>query len=321
MNTILITGGTGLIGKSLTGLLVSKGHRVIILSRKKRQPEGNISYVEWDPGNSVIDPAAISEAEHIIHLAGAGVADKRWTDKRKKQIADSRVKGGELIVKALKEIPNNIQTIVSASAIGWYGPDVKGSNHAFVETDAAAGDFLGNTSQLWERSIQPVTELGKRLVILRTGIVLSNEGGAYPEFKMPLKGGVAGILGSGKQVISWIHIDDICRIYLAAIENKNMNGVYNATAPETITNKEFILRLAKVRKRPFIPVHVPEFALKLFLGEMSVEVLKSTTVDDSRLRNSGFNFLFPSVDAALGELEGGRRQRAEGRRQRAEIIK
>lgn len=304
MSSILITGGTGLIGRNLAKLLISKGHHVIILSRKKKPHQGNISYAEWDPEKSIIDTAAVGDADHIIHLAGAGVAERRWTAKRKKQILNSRVNGGELIVKSIKEIPNKIQTVLSASAIGWYGPDIKGSRHTFIESDPPSEDFLGHTCQLWEKSILPVTEQGKRLVIIRTGIVLSNEGGAFPEFEKPIRRGVACILGSGKQVISWIHIDDICRIYLAAIENKYMTGVYNATAPETITNKKFILRLAKAVKRPFIAVHVPGFVLKLFLGEMSVEVLKSTTVDNSRLRNSGFNFLFPSVDAALGELRG-----------------
>ena len=301
METVIITGGTGLVGTALTNLLTSKGYRVIILSRRKHASIGNVSYALWDLKTSYIDPEAIKSADHIIHLAGAGVADKRWSDKRKKEILDSRVDSSKLLVKALTEINNNVQTVVSASAMGWYGPDRKDKS-PFVESDPPSGDFLGTTCRLWEQSIQPVMGLGKRLVYLRTAIVFSTKGGAFNEFLKPFRGGVAAILGSGKQVISWIHIDDLCRMYLSAIENREMNGQYNACAPETISNKQVMLKIAKVRKRPYIPVHVPEFALKILLGEMSIEVLKSTTMDDSRIRNTGFNFIFPTVDAALNDL-------------------
>jgi uncharacterized protein (TIGR01777 family) len=320
MVTILITGGSGLIGKTLSDLLISKGYAVIILTRNKKTVETDTgithkTYAYWNPGKSMIDREAIKKSDHIIHLAGAGIADKRWTKKRKKEIADSRIAGSNLIVKSLLEIPNKVQTVVSASGIGWYGPDRTEIDHAFIETDPAYPDFLGKTCELWEQSIHSITDAGKRLVILRTGIVLSNNGGALKEFRKPLRARVAAILGSGKQIISWVHIDDICRIYLYAIENKYMAGVYNATAPETVTNKEFVIKLSRADKRPFIPVHVPAFALKMVLGEMSIEVLKSTTVNDDRLRHSGFNFLFPSVDAAIGELRTEReREKREGRR-------
>jgi uncharacterized protein len=301
METILITGGTGLIGTALTSLLTSKGYNVIILSRRKHAPHGNVSYALWDLKTSYIDPEAIQRADHIIHLAGAGIAEKRWTKKRKKEIADSRVNSGKLITQALTEIENKVRTVVSASAMGWYGVDRK-NGRPFTEADPPSNDFLGNTCRLWEASLHPVTGLGKRLVHLRTGIVFSNSGGAFKEFLKPFRGGVAAILGSGKQVISWIHIDDLCRIYLTAIENPELNGPYNASTPETITNKQLMLKIAKARKRPFIPIHVPALALKLVLGEMSIEVLKSTTMDDSKIRNSGFNFIYPTVDAALNDL-------------------
>jgi uncharacterized protein (TIGR01777 family) len=298
----LITGGSGLIGTALTGLLSLKGYKIIILSRSARPSKGNVSYSLWDINRSLIDPRVIREADHIIHLSGAGVADKRWTAKRKNEILKSRVDGSKLLVKALGETENKVKTVVSASGIGWYGMDKAGSPRPFIEADPPDSGFLGETCRLWEESIHPVTNLGKRLVICRTGIVLSNNGGAFPEFVKPLKAGVAGILGSGRQMVSWIHIDDICRLYLSAVENQYMNGVYNATAPEVVSNKELILKIAKARKRPYIPIHVPEFALKLLLGEMSIEVLKSTSVDDSRVRNAGFNFLFPGIDAAINEL-------------------
>jgi uncharacterized protein len=301
METVIITGGTGLIGTALTKLLSSRGFKVIILSRRKHGPSGNVSYVMWDLKTSYIDPEVIKSADHIVHLAGAGVADKRWTKRRKKEIVNSRVDGSKLIVKALTEIDNKVQTVVSASAMGWYGPDRKGGK-PFVEADPPYHDFLGTTCKRWEESMQPVTALGKRLVFLRTAIVLSNEGGAFKEFLKPFKASVAAILGSGRQVISWIHIDDLCRMYLAAIENKEMQGPYNAAAPETITNKQLMLKIARARTRPYIAVHVPSFALKLVLGEMSVEVLKSATMSDNKIRSSGFNFIYPTIDAALNEL-------------------
>jgi uncharacterized protein (TIGR01777 family) len=297
--TVAITGGTGMIGSALTKLLLAKGYRVMIFTRKARPSKDNLIYSEWHPAKNKIDPRAIGEADHIIHLAGANVGDKRWTKKRKKEIVDSRVQGAETIVKALQGVPNKVRTVVSASAIGWYGAD---TGRAFVESDPHANNFLGNTCAKWEAGVMPVTALGKRLVIVRTGIVLSNEGGAFPEFKKPLKAGVAPILGSGTQKISWIHVDDLCRLYLYAIEQQSMNGVYNGVAPEVVSNRQLMMKLGRRRRRPFLPVYVPAFALKLFLGEMSVEVLKSATVDDSRLRSFGFNFLFPTLDAALGDL-------------------
>ena len=301
METVMITGGTGLIGTALMSLLTSRGYKVIILSRKAHPAKENVSYAIWDLKKSYIDPNALRETDHIIHLAGAGVADKRWTKKRKEEIRNSRINSGKLIVKALSETPNKVKTVVSASGIGWYGPD-KTVNRPFIESDPSAGDFLGTTCRMWEDSIKPVTDIGKRLVIFRTGIVLSNDGGAFKEFLKPLKGGVAAILGSGNQVISWIHIEDLCRLYLAAIEMPQINGIYNATAPETITNKELMLKIAKVRGRPYIPIHVPELALKIVLGEMSIEVLKSATVDGTKVRKAGFSFTYPTVEAALNDL-------------------
>ncbi|HSY77763.1 MAG TPA: DUF1731 domain-containing protein, partial [Bacteroidia bacterium] len=203
---------------------------------------------------------------------------------------------------ALKNNSNKVTTVISASAIGWYGPD-KIPVKPFVETNEADTSFLGETCKLWEQSIEPVQQLGKRLVKLRTGIVLSNEGGALIEFKKPLQLGVASILGNGQQVVSWIHIDDLCKVYIDAIENDSLRGAYNAVAPTPVTNKVLTLTLAKeMRGRSFIRVHVPEFVLKIMLGDRSIEVLKSTTVSCEKIRQTGFDFLYPTIDLALKEL-------------------
>ena len=306
MPTVLITGGTGLIGKALTELLLQKNYDVIILTRSSninhQSSDTRIRYAQWDIEKQTIDAFAIRDAGYIIHLAGAGVADKRWTTKRKKEIVESRTKSSELIIKSLKENPNKVKAVISASAIGWYGPDITNDN-IFKETDNANNDFLGETSKLWEESIEPIAAMGKRLVKLRTGIVLTKNGGAMKEFMKPLRLGIAAILGNGKQIISWIHIDDLCRMYIDAIENENMNGVYNAVAPKPVNNKNLVLELAKQMRGKFcIPIYVPSFILKLLLGEMSIEVLKSATVSADKIRKDGFQFLYPAIESAVNEV-------------------
>lgn len=301
-----------MIGRALSDILLEKGYEVIVLTRDagSRTPspatggKGGLSYAAWDVHSQAIDMAAVEKADYIVHLAGAGVADKRWSAKRKKEIADSRTKGCELIIKALKEAPNKVKAVISASGIGWYGPDpVIPNPKPFVEADKPHTDFLGETCRLWEAAIKPVTVLGKRLVILRTGLALSNAGGALAEFKKPLRLGVAAVLGSGSQVVSWVHIDDLCRMYLKAIEDHTMEGVYNAVSPKPVSSKILTLALAKATRGKFyLPLHVPSFLLKLVLGEMSIEILKSATVNANRIRTAGFDFLYPSIEAAINAL-------------------
>jgi uncharacterized protein (TIGR01777 family) len=301
---ILITGGTGLVGQHLSRFLVEKGYDITILSRSARQSDNpKISYATWSPDAGTIDAEAIRSADHIIHLAGENVAEKRWTKKRKQDIHESRTKSSALIINGLKENRHKVKSVISASAIGWYGPDRDFKTAApFSETASAYKDFLGGTCKLWEESIQPVKQYANRLVILRTGIVLTKEGGALKEFIKPLNSGIATILGSGKQVISWIHIDDLCRMYLYAIEN-NIDGVYNAVSPQPVTNKELVVQLAAFKRgKMFIPVHVPAFVLKIMLGEMSIEVLKSATVSADKIKNAGFHFRYPGIRSAFEQL-------------------
>jgi uncharacterized protein len=312
MTTVIITGGTGLIGTALTKALVQKGYEIVILSRsKKLSTKKNISYAVWDVSNQTIEEEAIKKADYIVHLAGANVGEKRWTQKRKKEIVDSRVDTGKLLVKALKEIPNKVKAVVSSSAMGYYGPDSlipnpspggEGSERPFMETDPSYNDFLATTVVKWEGAIKPVIDLGKRLVFFRTGIVLSNEGGAYKEFKKPLQFGVASVLGSGKQTVSWIHIDDLVRLYIEAIENDKWNGVYNAVSPNPVSNRQLIKEIARQTKRFYVVAKVPAFVLKVVLGEMSIEVLKSTTVSSEKIRKEGFQFLFPTIADAIKSL-------------------
>jgi uncharacterized protein (TIGR01777 family) len=315
MYTVLITGGTGMIGTALSRRLLNEGYNVIILSRNPKETaashplgaernffrsSGNLFYSKWDVKGMTIDASALAEADFIIHLAGAGVAAQRWSEARKREIRESRTRSSELLLKALREQPNKVKAVISASAIGYYGPD---NGTPFTEEDKPAGDFLGSTCQQWEQSIDPVSDLGKRLVKLRLGIVLANEGGALKEFRKPLRMGVAAILGDGQQMVSWVHIDDICRAFIHAMEQDSMQGVYNLTAPEPIPNRTLTLTLAKkMNGSLFIPLRVPSFVLKAMLGEMSIEVLKSATVSSRKIQSAGFKFQYPDIDQALTNL-------------------
>lgn len=307
MAIILISGGTGLIGSHLTHQLINRGYEVVILTRKKEKKSTNpkISYSFWNVKDKIINPAVVKKADHIVHLAGAGVMDKKWTGDYKNIIVDSRVKSAELLISCLKENPHNVKTFVSASAIGWYGSDDKPlrRREGFIETDLPSNDFLGKTCLSWETACSPVTALGIRLVRLRTGIVLTNEGGAFASYKAPLKFGIVPILGNGKQMVSWIHIDDLCRMYCESIENNYLSGNYNAVAPEPVTQKDLIIMLGqKIRNKFFIPVYVPAFGLKLAFGKRSIELLKSATVSNKKIKATGFTFLFPSIESAIDDL-------------------
>lgn len=227
---------------------------------------------------------------------------KRWTKKRKEEIKKSRTESSELLYHCLSTQPNKVKAVISASAIGWYGPD---QGRPFTEEDPSSDDFLGQTCKAWEESIEKVKELGKRLVKLRLGIALSNEGGALVEFKKPARIGVAAVLGSGNQMVSWVHIDDLCRAFIHAIETPEMEGVYNLAAPNVVSNRELTLGIAKsMNGNFFIPFKVPSFILRLIMGEMSVEVLKSTTVDSGKLQKTGFNFIYQTSTSALKQLIG-----------------
>lgn len=305
MLTVIITGGTGMVGTALAKALVANNYQVIILTRKpgtaKQQP--GITYALWDVDKKYIDPQALAGANAIIHLAGANVAEKRWTKKRKQEIIDSRVKTGECIVQALQNNPHQVTTIAAASAIGYYGPDpVIPNPRPFEEADAPYTDYLATTCVQWEQALYPVKEMGIKLVTLRTGIVLAKQGGALEKFKQPLRFGIATVLGKGKQVISWIHIEDLVRLYLRALENEKMKGVYNAVAPGPVSNKTLILTLAnKIKGKYYSSFYVPAFMLKLVLGEMSIEVLKSATVSCNKLHAADFRFIYPTIEAALSD--------------------
>ena len=304
MHTVLITGGTGMVGTSLTQLLLSKGYQVIVLTRQPRVSNvPNLTYAVWDIDKGYIDPSAIHNADTIVHLAGAGVADKRWSKKRKQEIVDSRVLSGALLVKYLTENSHQVKTVVAASAIGWYGPDTAQSLiNGFVETDPVDGAYLGATCKSWEESVKPIEALGIRLVTLRIGIVLNKKGGALAEFIKPAQFGMATIFGNGKQMVSWIHHHDLCKMMIHGIETASIKGVYNAVSLDPISNKDLIIAIAKKLRGFYLPIPVPAFVLKIMLGEMSIEILKSAKVSSNKIQGAGFNFDYPTLRSALNDL-------------------
>lgn len=307
MAKIIITGGTGLIGQALTAALMGRGDEVVILTRDpdKHTAKPGLRFAAWDPARQWIDPSVWEGAVAVIHLAGASVADKRWTKARKKEIRNSRILGSQTLVKAISEQPNQVSTIISASGISWYGTDPQIPNpHPFREEDAASDDFLAQICVEWEQCLQPLQAKGIRVAYMRTGIVLSKNGGALKEFSRPLQWGIAAILGNGHQYLSWIHIDDMVRAYMYVLDHQQCEGAYNAAAPSPVAHQQFMLHLAQLKRgRFYIPVYVPAFLLRLIVGEMSVEVLRSTTVSCSKLHVDGFQFLYPAMEAALENLK------------------
>ena len=304
MQTVLITGGTGMVGQGLTNYLIDNGYEVIVLTRsEKKSTRLHLSFAKWDIQKQYIDPVAFHKADIIVHLAGESVATKRWSKKRKQQIIDSRVKSGALLVKTLKENNHKVKTVISASAIGWYGPDTANSLvNGFSETDPFDPSYLGTTCKQWEESMQSIKELGIRLITFRIGIVFNKRGGALAEFIKPARFGVATILGTGNQIVSWIHQFDLCKMIVYAAENETIQGTYNAVSPDPVSNKHLVKAIASKMHKYHLTIKVPEFLLKIMLGEMSVEVLKSANVSSKKIQSTGFEFEYPSLDKALSQL-------------------
>lgn len=303
MATILITGGTGLIGLRLAEMLKKQGHRLHLLSRSIRPVSSYDAVFSWDVGQKEIDENALEGVEIIIHLAGAGIADQRWTDERKREILSSRVDSAKLILEALKRRNQKITTLVSGSAIGWYGAFTDSLIHN--ETEPAASDFMGETCRKWEHAADLFQGFAERIVKIRTGVVLAKTSGALPKMAQPVKWFVGSPLGSGKQQIPWIHLDDICSIFANAVSDNRYYGPINATATENCTNKDFTKVLAKVLNRPMIPIHVPSFVIKALFGEMSAVVLEGSKVSNHRIKQMGYSFQYPSLETAVRNILAG----------------
>jgi uncharacterized protein len=297
MSKILITGASGLVGTRLTEMLEAAGHQVVHLGRTKKV--GSRPVYTWDVEKGVIDEEAFIGVEVVVHLAGAGVADKPWTPKRKLEILESRTKSTALLAKYLEHQPQ-VKVVVSASAVGYYGFGL--SDHEFTEESNPGADFLAQVVRAWEEEVNGIEN--KRIVKLRIGFVLSEKGGALKEMSKPIKMFAGAPLGTGKQLIGWIHIDDLCRMFIKAVEDETMHGVYNATGPYSVTNKELTKQIATVLGKPLFLPPVPSFVMKLLLGEMANLVLYGLNVSSAKIKKTGFAFSYPTLEQALANLLG-----------------
>ena len=302
MKKILISGGTGLIGLSLARGLQDKGYQPALLSRSGK-PAAGFQTFYWDPYKGVIDKEALDHAEGLIHLAGVNLGAKRWTARRKKQIRDSRVHTAEFLFRTFENSPEKPRVYITASAIGYYG--TRTTDKVFTEEDPAHPDFLGKVCEGWEGVADRFRDAGIRQVRIRSGVVLSGQGGALSKLSLPVRYGLGAPLGSGKQFMPWIHILDLVGIFIHALEQPEMTGAYNAVAPEHVTNRDLTRSLARVLRRPQFLPGIPSVLLKMILGEMSGMLLEGSRVSANKTLQSGYQFRFPQLLRALDDLMAG----------------
>lgn len=296
---ILITGASGLIGSHLTKLLLKRNDKVNHLGRSAKTLPGIQTFV-WDVENKTMDASTLDGVDVIVHLAGANVGEKRWTKKRKQEIFDSRIESTKLLAEKLKTGQHQVKHFICASGIGYYG--YADAHTVFTESSPAGSDFLADVTEAWEKEADEIAKLGIRLVKIRTGIALSSSGGALVEIARPVKMYAAAPLGDGIQMVSWIHIDDLCDIYLKAIDDTSMQGAYNAVAPHPVNNRELTREIAKALHKPMFLPPVPGFALNLLLGEMAEIVLKGSNVSPKRISEAGYSFKYPQLTEALRDI-------------------
>ena len=297
MKKVLITGGTGLVGTRLTTLLTEKGFEVMLLSRNPK-PLSKIKQYRWDISKNFIEPAAIEGADYIVHLAGESIAEKPWTNERKKQLLENRTKSSEVLYTAIKAYPNKIKAVIAATATGYYG---NSGNELVTEESPAGKGFLTDVCEAWEKATLPFADIA-RLVQLRIGIVLSTQGGALVELQKPINFGLGAYIGNGNQYYPWIHIDDLCGIIIHAIENEEMKGVYNAVAPNATRNRDLVDSIRFALKKPSIGIPSPEFVIKMLMGEMAAVVLDSCKASAQKIIQTGYEFKFKTPSPALHDL-------------------
>lgn len=298
MKTILIAGGTGFVGQQLIAFLADKGYTLNVLTRKpSANPSATIRFFQWDIERQYIDPKAFEEVEILINLTGANIGEKRWTKKRKQEIIDSRVQSIALLYRYISENKGNIKTVISSSAVGYYGAAT--TDKTLVETSESGNDFLASVCRKWEDVALKFTDLGIRTVILRKGVVLGKEGGMTQKLKPLTQWGINVSLGSGKQYLPWIDIRDLMEWYHYIICNPEIHGVYNTVATQHITMNDFSKSLLKsFGKKSFLP-NAPAFVIRWLFGEMSVMLLEGSKVSNEKLKNTGFSFAYDTIEQSL----------------------
>ena len=296
--TILITGATGTVGAKLVAALHLKGYKINILSRNKTEIKGAKVFL-WDVNKMQAESEAFQNVDYIVHLAGEGIADKKWTDERKKQIIDSRVNSAKLLHQSAIQNKVKLKKFISASAVGFYGADA--SQKTNTENDLAGKDFLAQCCIKWEDAADSFSNLCD-VVKIRLGVVLDRKKGAFPKLTMPIKYGIGAALGSGKQPLPWIHVDDVCNVFIKAIEDEKMIGVYNAVSPDMQTNKTFTTLAAKIMNKLYFMPNIPAFVMRLIFGELSDTFLKGQKVYPQKLIAEKFEFKFETLESAIKDL-------------------
>lgn len=299
MKTVVIAGGTGYIGKALTELLESRGYQVRILTTNRALSDGK-RYFYWQPMAKAIDAEVWKDVNTLINLAGENIGAKAWTDKRKLEIKESRVKSTEFLFHEIRQHQVKLEVYITASATGYYGSIT--NEKVYTEEDAAFHDFLGDTCNSWENAAKAFGRSGIRTVKIRTGVVISKHSEALKKMAMPVKIGLGSALGSGNQYIPWVHLEDLCNIYLKALADENMHGAYNAVSPDSKTNLQFTRELAQALHKPFFMPAVPAPILRLLLGEMADLVLEGSRIIPKKLLEAKFKFRYENLKSALKEI-------------------
>jgi len=295
---VLVSGSTGLIGSALVPFLMTGGHRVITLVRRSPQGDGE---VQWNPGAGAVDKKRLEGLDAVVHLAGEGIAARRWIAAQKTRISQSRVEGTNLLCGALAGLQHPPQVLVCASAIGYYGDR---GDEELDETSPPGSGFLAEVCRDWEAACEPARGKGIRTLNLRFGVVLSRDGGALQKMLFPFKLGVGGVVSNGRQFWSWIALDDVIGVIQHVLNHEKIDGPVNVTAPKPATNREFTKTLGKVLRRPTV-LPMPAFAARLALGEMANDLLlASTRVLPRRLQETGYEFRFPELEQALRQMLG-----------------
>ncbi len=297
---VIITGGTGLIGSALAKSLLADGHEVIVLSRNpgSAKIEPGVRIENWTARSGDGWSNLITSDTAIVNLAGAGIGDKRWSDERKKLILESRVNAGAAVVDAIEKAAEKPRVVIQSSAVGYYGTP---GDQVLTEDSPAGDDFLADVCKQWEDSTQAVESMGVRRVIIRSGVVLSMDGGALPRMLLPFKLMVGGPIGNGSHWFPWIHIDDEVKAIRFLIENDGAKGVFNVMAPNPLTNGDFTHEVGKIMQKPAV-IPVPKLALQLMFGEMAIMVIDGQRAIPQRLQNQHFEFTYPTIEPALNNL-------------------
>lgn len=299
MMKILITGGSGLVGTALSKTLERRGHDIAILTRNINNKVEYKQYL-WDPLRAEIDVLAIKNLDCIIHLAGARIGQKRWTKKYKEELLSSRVDSAQFLLQKIKELNVPLKYFISSSAIGWYG--VKTTDEIYTEEAKASNHFLGQLCERWEQVADAFELLGCQVSKVRTGIVFSEYGGALAKLSKPILWGQGAALGSGRQYMAWIHVDDLCEIYAQLVEGLIPPGVYNGVAPDHITNDNLTKLLARALDRHLWLPNIPTWIINMLFGEMSSIMLNGSRVSSKKLIEHGFDFKYPTITEALARI-------------------